>query len=322
MADSARLRLAFFGSAGLAVVSLRALAARKDVDLVAVVSQPDKPRGRELRHQPTPVSAAARELGLPLHTPARCRDAAFLEQVAAWQLDLAVVVAYGQILPSALLALPRHGFINVHASLLPKYRGAAPIQWAILNGDAETGVTIMKVDAGLDTGDMLLKATTSIAPEDDALTLHDRLAQMGAALLLRAIPDYVAGRLVPEPQPAEGATYARKITKADGQLDWNLPARDLWNRVRALIPWPGTFTFLPAEPRPWLLKVWRAEPVADTGVAGDVPGEILRADKHGLVVRCGEGALRLLELQREGGRRVSAAEFLAGHPLPAGLRLG
>jgi methionyl-tRNA formyltransferase len=321
MADLARLRLAFFGSAELAVASLRALAAEAAFQIVAVVSQPDKPQGRELRPQPTPVTRAASELHLPVHTPARCRDVGFLEQVRTWDLDLGVVAAYGQILPPALLALPRHGFINVHTSLLPRYRGAAPIQWALINGDTTTGVTLMKVDAGLDTGDMLLQTATAITPEDDAQTLHDRLAHLGAELLVRTIPRFVAGELVPQPQPAEGVCYARKITKEDGRLNWLLPARVLWNRVRGLVPWPGTFTFVPGVPKPVLLKVWRAEPVAGEPPEGE-PGEIVQADKRGVVVRCGEGALRLLELQREGGRRLAVSDFLAGHPLPRGLRLG
>jgi methionyl-tRNA formyltransferase len=321
MADPDRLRLAFLGTAELAVASLRALAADPRFELVAVVSQPDKPRGRDLRLQPTPVTQAARGLNLPVHLPPRCRDAAVVELVRAWNLDLAVVAAYGQILPPALLALPRHGFVNVHTSLLPRYRGAAPIQWAILNDDSETGATIMKVDAGLDTGDMLAQASTVIGPDDNAQTLHDRLAALGAELLVRTIPEFVAGRLTPVPQPAEGVTHARKITKEDGRLDWTLPARRLWNRVRGLTPWPGTFTFLPAEPKPLLVKVWRAEPVPFAN-SQTSPGEVVQADKHGVIVRCGEAALRLLELQREGGRRLPAGDFLAGHPLPRGVRLG
>lgn len=321
MTGPSRLRLAFFGTAELAVASLRALAADPRFEIVAVVSQPDKPRGRDLRLQPTPVKHAALDLQLPVLSPARCRDTAFIESARTWNLDLAVVTAYGQLLPPALLAIPRHGFINVHTSLLPKYRGAAPIQWAILNGDAETGVTIMKVDAGLDTGDMLLAATTPIGPDDTAQTLHDRLAVMGAELLGQAIPEFVAGRLTGVPQPTTGAIYARKITKDDGRLDWSLPARTVWNRIRGLTPWPGTFTFLPTEPKPLLLKVWRADLLSGS-VAEGRHGEVLHSDKQGLIVRCGEGALRLLELQREGGRRLSAVDFLAGFPIARGTRLG
>ena len=228
-----------------------------------------------------------------------------------------MVAAYGQILPDAILELPRFRCVNVHTSLLPKYRGAAPIQWAILNGDPDTGVTIMQVETGLDTGPMLSRIVTPIQPEDNAQTLHDRLAKLGAELLVQTISEYVAGRITPQPQPAEGASYARKIIKEDGLLDWHQPARVLWNRVRGLAPWPGTFSFLPAEPRPCLLKIWEASPVE---TPSGPPGEILRADKSGLTVACGEGALHIFTVQREGGRRLSVREFLAGHELRAGQR--
>jgi methionyl-tRNA formyltransferase len=214
--------------------------------------------------------------------------------------------------------LPRYGCLNVHTSLLPKYRGAAPIQWAILNGDTETGVTIMKMDEGLDTGAIITQAATPIHPEDNAETLHDRLARMGAELLVRTIPEYVAGKLSPRPQPVEGVSYAPKIKKQDGHIDWNQPARAIWNRVRGLMPWPGAFSYLPGLPQPHLLKIWQAEVVARTGP----PGEVLQADKTGIVVGCGCEALRILMLQREGGRRLQAHEFLAGHPLLPGQRLG
>ncbi len=234
------------------------------------------------------------------------------------QPDLIAVAAYGQILPQSILDLPRFGCLNVHTSLLPRYRGAAPIQWAILNGDAETGVTIMKMDAGLDTGDILTQATTPIYPEDNSETLHDRLARMGAELLVRTIPDHVSGKLRSRPQPAEGASYAPKIKKQDGHIDWTQPARAIWNRVRGLVPWPGAFSWLPGQPHPHLLKIWQAEVVDRTGQ----PGEVLQADKAGIVVGCGREALRILLLQREGGRRLKAPEFLAGHPLHPGERLG
>jgi methionyl-tRNA formyltransferase len=210
--------------------------------------------------------------------------------------------------------------VNVHTSLLPKYRGAAPIQWAILNGDAKTGVTIMKMDPGLDTGDILTQEVTPINPSDNAQILHDRLAEMGASLLVRTLPAYVAGAIQPQPQPAEGATYARKITKEDGRLDWAQPAQVLWNRVRAFTPWPGAFTFLANEPRQPLLKIWQAQPEASTTAAR--PGEVLRTDRAGIVVACGRDALRILQLQREGGRRLDAQQFLTGYPLAPGIILG
>ena len=306
------------GTAELACASLRALCLEKSFQVIAVVSQPDKPKGRDLKLQPTPVKELALTQGLPVLQPARARDEQFFTELRNLQPDLIVVAAYGQILPQAILDLPRFGCLNVHTSLLPKYRGAAPIQWAILNGDEQSGVTIMKMDAGLDTGPMLTQATTLIASTDDAQTLHDRLAELGGDLLVKTIRDYVAGRITPQPQPAEGVTYARKITKEDGLIDWSQPAQVIWNRVRGFTPWPGAFTHIPAEGQPRLLKVWSAE--VEPNLSG-APGTILRADKD-VVVACGQQALRILQLQREGGRRMTAQEFLAGHPLATGCRLG
>ncbi|HTA31762.1 MAG TPA: methionyl-tRNA formyltransferase, partial [Candidatus Cybelea sp.] len=257
----------------------------------------------------------ALELGKPVLQPARARDASFIDQLRALAPDLIVVAAYGQILPGALLEVPRFGCLNVHASLLPKYRGAAPIQWALLDGESETGVTIMKMDAGLDTGAMLSERATPIADADNAATLHDRLATLGADLLISTIPSFVEGKIQPRPQDESRATYARKITKEDGRLDWTQPARVLWNKTRGLTPWPGTFTHAESQ----LLKVWRASVAADRH---GPPGEILCADKSGLIIACGEQALRLEEVQREGGRRLDAPAFLAGHDLPVGSKLG
>ncbi len=308
------LRIIFLGTAELSCASLQALAGNPQFQIAAVVTQPDRPKGRELKPQPSPVKSLALRLGLPVLQPERARDEKFIAGLRALQPDLIIVVAYGQILPPAILDLPRHGCLNVHTSLLPKYRGAAPIQWAIANGDTETGVTIMKMDAGLDTGPIVSQHRTPIRPEDDSATLHDRLAQLGAELLVQTIPDYVAGKIQPAPQPAEGASYAAKIKKEDGRIDWNQPAQTIWNRLRAFTPWPGAFTFLAGKPNPHLLKIWKAEIVKQSGGAG----EILSADKNGITVGCGENALRILELQREGGRRMNAAEFLSGHPLKAG----
>jgi methionyl-tRNA formyltransferase len=204
----------------------------------------------------------------------------------------------------------------VHASLLPRWRGAAPIQWAIADGNAETGVTIMKMDAGLDTGPILSMRRTPILPTDDSQILHDRLAQLGAELLTETLPDYVSGKIQPQPQPTEGSTYAAKIKKEDGRVNWNLPADQIWHRLRAFTPWPGGFAFLSAEAKPQLLKVWKAEPIERSGRAG----EVLSADKTGIVVACGRHALRILELQREGGKRLTAEQFLAGHPLKPGAK--
>jgi methionyl-tRNA formyltransferase len=311
------LRIIFLGTAELSCASLQALAGDAKFQIATVVTQPDRPKGRELKPQPSPVKSLALRLGLPVLQPERARDEKFIAGLRALQPDLIIVVAYGQILPPAILELPRHGCLNVHTSLLPKYRGAAPIQWAIANGDTETGVTLMRIDAGLDTGDIVAQRRTPIRPEDDSATLHDRLAQISAELLVQTIPDYIAGKIQAVPQPAAGMSYAAKIKKEDGRIDWNRPAREIWNRLRAFTPWPGAFTFLPGQPKPQLLKIWKADVVERSGNAG----EILQADKNGIVVGCGQNALRILELQRESGKRVTAEQFLAGFQLKAGAQI-
>ncbi|HEX3889632.1 MAG TPA: methionyl-tRNA formyltransferase [Verrucomicrobiae bacterium] len=332
------LKIIFMGTAELSCASLEKLAGKFSV--VAVVTQPDKPKGREMKLQFSPVKILAEKLNLPVLQPAKARDEEFISELRELKLDLIVVVAYGQILPQTILDLPKFGCVNVHTSLLPKYRGASPIQSAILNGETETGVTIMKMDAGLDTGEIISQARTPILPEDNSQTLHDRLAQLGAELLVETIPDYVAGNFLPKPQPTEGASYAAKIKKEDGKIDWNEPAEKILNRLRAFTPWPGAFTFLPdsvgrtspradiedslserlagtlAPPKLQLLKIWKMEFVEKSGATG----EVLSADKNGIVVACGKNALRILELQREGGRRLSAQEFLAGNQLKAGSK--
>lgn len=304
------------GTAELSCASLQKLA--ENYSVVAVVTQPDKPRGRELKLQFSPVKTLAEELKLPVLQPLKARDETFIAELRGLKPDLIVVVAYGQILPQSILDLPKFGCVNVHTSLLPKYRGASPIQSAILNGDAQTGVTIMKMDVGLDTGGIISQARTPILKEDNSQTLHDRLAQIGADLLVKTIPDYVEGKILPKPQPVEGASYAAKIKKEDGRIDWSEPAEKILNRLRAFTPWPGAFTLLHAEPKPLFLKIWKAEVVGNNGQTGTV----LSADKNGIVVACGKDALRILELQREGGRKLSAQEFLAGHPLSQGGQFG
>lgn len=304
------------GTPELAATSLEALQREPAFKIVAVVTQPDRPKGRDLKLQPSPVKQVALRAGLPVFQPEKARDENLIAELRRLQPDLIAVAAFGQILPKSILELPRFGCLNVHTSLLPKYRGAAPIQWAILNDETETGVTIMKMDAGLDTGDILTQQVTPILAEDNAETLHDRLAQLGAELLVRTIPDFVAGKIQPRPQPAGQATHAPKIKKENGRIDWRMSARAIWNRIRAFTPWPGVFTFLSGQAQPQLLKLWQAEAVAGSGN----PGEVLSADKTGLVIGCGQGALRVTRLQREGGRRMSAQEFLAGHELRPGQR--
>jgi methionyl-tRNA formyltransferase len=312
------LRIIFMGTPELARVSLAALIGCPRFAVVAVVTQPDRPQGRDLKLQASPVKQAALEHHLPVLQPERARHEAFLAELRAFNPDLICVAAYGQILPQSILDLPRFGCLNVHTSLLPKYRGAAPIQWAIANGDPETGVTIMKMDAGMDTGPMVAQETTRIEADDTSQILHDRLATIGAALLVRTIPDYVAARITPQPQPAVGASHAPRIRKEDGRIDWRLSASALRNRIRAFTPWPGAFTNLTGTATPRLLKIWETERSDMRGA----PGEILRADKSGIVVATGEGALCILTLQLEGGRKLTARDFLAGHPLIPGSILG
>jgi methionyl-tRNA formyltransferase len=314
----AALRLIFMGSAELSCASLRALLETPDFVVAAVVTQPDKPKGRELKLRASPVKELALGANLLVLQPARARDDSFVAELRALEPDLIAVAAYGQILPPAILDLPRYGCLNVHTSLLPRHRGAAPIQRAILSGDRLTGVTIMKMDAGLDTGGILAQEETLIDACDDSGTLHDRLATMGARLLLRTIPEYVSGQLTPRAQPAEGVTYAAKLRKDDGRIDWHQPAESIWNQVRGLVPWPGAFTLLPGSALRRSLKIWKAEMVH----TGGPPGEILAVDKSGPVVGCGRGALRLLVLQREGGRPMDAQQFLAGHAMKTGDQLG
>jgi methionyl-tRNA formyltransferase len=331
----AGLRIIFMGTPELAAVSLQALLHEPAFHIVAVATQPDRPKGRELKLQPSPVKQIAARAGLPVLQPEKARDEDFITELRRLQPDLIAVAAFGQILPKNILELPRFGCLNVHTSLLPKYRGAAPIQWAILNDEAETGVTIMKMDAGLDTGDILTQQATPIRPDDNAETLQDRLAHIGAELLVQTIHDYVPGKIQPHPQDWALATHAPKIKKTDGQIDWRLPATAIWNRVRAFTPWPGAFTFLfevpaddvtavseppgdgpPNTEQSQLLKIWEANVVSGTGELG----RILAADKSGIVVGCGEGSLKIIILQREGGRKMSAQEFLAGHTLKSGQK--
>jgi methionyl-tRNA formyltransferase len=312
------LRTLFFGTAPLARPSLEALVHSPNHQILTVVTQPDRPAGRKLRLQPSPVKSLALQLGLPLHQPERARNPSFIESVRALRPDIAIIVAYGQILPQNLLDSAPLGFLNVHASLLPQYRGAAPIQWALLNGDPKTGVTIMKLDHGLDTGPILSQRTTPIHDSDNALSLHDRLAQLGAQLLIETLPPYTAGQLSPQKQPLANASYARKISRDDARIDWYRPALQLWNQSRALLPWPGTFTHLPHQPNPLLLKIWETEPVP---TPPSNPGRILNLSPAGILIACGQNALRLRVVQPEGRRRMSAAEFLAGHPLQPGQSL-
>jgi len=309
-AGAPSLRLAFMGAPDFALPTLAALLAAGH-QIVAVYSQPPRPAGRGQQDQPTPVAAFAAARGLPLLTPTSLKPAAEIERFRALALDAAVVVAYGLILPPAILAAPRLGCLNVHASLLPRWRGAAPIQRAILAGDAESGVCIMLMDAGLDTGPVLARAALPLTAQTTGASLHDALAPLGARLLVETLARHAAGAVGPEPQPAEGATYAAKLSRAESRIDWGKPAVLLERQVRAFTPWPGSHFALPDGPR---IKLLRAELAEGAGLAGTVLDERL-------TVACGQGALRLLELQREGKRPQPAAEFLRGLPLAPGTQL-
>ncbi len=311
------LRIIFMGTAELACASLHALLQSPDFEVVAVITQPDRPKGRDLKLQASAVKNAAVEANIPVLQPQRARDDQFIEQLKQLAPDYIVVIAYGQILPRAILDLPKFGCVNVHTSLLPKYRGAAPIQAALLHGETETGVTIMLMDEGLDTGPILRQRKLAIEPNDDAQTLHDKLADAGAETLVPTLIEFAAGKIQPQPQNHAEATLVKKIKKEDGQLDWTQSAMALHNRIRAFTPWPGAFTFRQTEGRPRLVKIWRAN-VED---AAGTPGSVVRVDNSGIVVACGIGALRIVKLQREGGRQMSAAEFLQGNPIRPGEQL-
>jgi methionyl-tRNA formyltransferase len=308
------LRAVFAGTPEFGLPCLEALAARAEV--LAVYTQPDRPAGRGRGLAESPVKQRARALGLAVRQPASLRDAAEQEALRALAPDLLVVVAYGLILPQAVLDIPRHGCWNVHASLLPRWRGAAPIQRALEAGDAETGVDLMQMEKGLDTGPVLLRRRTPIGDGDTGGSLHDRLSRLGGEVLAEGLERLARGEpLPPMPQPAEGVTYARKLEKAEARLDFTQPALVLWRKVRAFQPWPVAECELAGE----RLRVHAAVPldeaaVAALGGAERPPGSLLSADREGLVLRCGEGALRLTTVQREGGRPMAAADYLNARP--------
>ncbi len=302
------MRIVFMGSAALAVPSLRVLIDSAEDDIVGVVTQPDRPAGRKRRLMPCPLKAYAEDRGLRVITPEKIGDPECVQLLADLKPDLFVVVAYGQYIPSKLIRLARHEAVNVHPSLLPKYRGAAPIQWAILNGDQLTGVSIIYLAKKMDAGDIIRQEAHPIAPDDTSATLHDKLAEVGAELLLKAIDDIRNGCVQRTVQNEAEAGEVRKLAKEDGQIEWCLPAEQIRNRVRAFDPWPGSSCLLPGGE---LLKVWRAVEEAGNGR----PGELL--DDH-LLVATGRGALRLVEVQPAGKPRMPASAFLNGHPLHKG----
>jgi methionyl-tRNA formyltransferase len=300
------------GSPEFALPTLRRLLATEEV--VGVLTQPDRRKGRGQVVSPPPVKVAAERAGVPVLQPPRLKAPEAMAQVAALRPELIVVVAYGQILPPEVLSIPPLGCLNVHASLLPKYRGAAPVQWAVIRGEMVTGVTIMQMDAGLDTGDILLQRATAIRIEETAVELAGRLSEMGAELLVEALQRLREHTLFGIPQNHEAASHAPRLTKADGAIDWSRPAREVCHLIRGVQPWPGAYTFL----RGRALKVFGclAEGAATSA------GEVLGVAPEGLVVSAGEGRVALAELQLEGGKRLPAARFVLGHPVPQGSVLG
>jgi len=309
-----RLRIVFAGTPEFAVPPLEALHAAGH-DLVAAYTQPDRPAGRGQALTASPVKRRALEFGLTVEQPATLKTPDAVARLRSFDADLMVVVAYGLILPRAVLDVPRFGCWNIHASLLPRWRGAAPIQRAIVAGDAVTGITIMQMEAGLDTGPMLLVRETPIGPRELGGELHDRLSRLGAEAIVAAIDEWQAGRIKPVIQPAEGATYAAKLSKAEARIDWTKPARVIDAQVRAFNPWPVAETTWDGKQ----LRVWQSEP--EPPAAGAAPGTVLESSGDRIVVAAGEGALRLLQLQLAGRRAMSAAEFLNANSL-AGARLG
>jgi methionyl-tRNA formyltransferase len=306
------MRVAFAGTPEFAARALaRIVAAGHTVPLV--LTQPDRPAGRGLALKPSPVKQLAREYGLAVLQPTSLRTIDAQRPILEAQPEVLVVAAYGLILPQPVLDIPPHGCINIHASLLPRWRGAAPIQRALLAGDAETGITIMQMDAGLDSGPILMSRSLTIQPRETAGLLHDRLAELGAELIVDALRRIATGNVEQHSQPAEGVTYAAKLAKRESELDWRLSAQAVDRRIRAFNPTPGACAYLDAEK----LKIWQAE--TESGRGGD-PGTVLETSRVGILVACGQGALRLTELQRSGGKRLPSREFLAGFPIAPGSR--
>jgi methionyl-tRNA formyltransferase len=307
------MRVVFLGTPDFAVPSLRALASNHD--LVAVFTQPDRPKGRGKKLSLSPVKSAAEVLGIPVYQPERIRRSPNPELLESFGADLMVVVGYGQIIPQNIIDLPRYGILNVHASLLPKYRGAAPIQWAIANGEARTGVTIMQIDAGLDTGDMLLTRAVAIEPDETAPVLSARLAPIGAELLIDAIDQIEDGTIHRQKQNDAEATFAPILKKEDGLIEWLRPAQEIYNRLRGFQPWPGAYTLF----RGSQLLIARARPIERHGLT---PGSI-SIEKHCLFVGCGhDSALELLEVQPAGKSRMTAEAFLNGYRPQENATLG
>lgn len=307
------LRIVFMGTPEFACPTLQRLIDRGET-VVAAVTQPDRPRGRGQKEEPPPVKVLAQRHGIPVFQPVKVRTPDSVEHIRELAPDLIVVVAFGQILPQGLLDIPPRGCINVHSSLLPRYRGAAPLNWVLINGETETGVTTMMMDAGLDTGDMLLVKRTPIDPDEDARSLHDRMAILGAEALAETLDLLVAGTLVRQKQDDSLTCYAPMLRKETGEIDWNRSPAEIRNLVRGVTPWPGAWSRLNGL----LLKLFRVRTAEGSGE----PGVVLAAGREGIEVACGGGSVIIEELQLEGKKRLAARDFLAGYTLTPGLRLG
>jgi methionyl-tRNA formyltransferase len=307
------IRTIFMGTPDFALQTLQGLV-DAGCNLIAVYTQPDRPKGRGKQLAAPPIKELALQHDIPVYQPLKLRQPEAVAELEVLAPDLIVVVAYGQILPKSVLDIPRYGCINVHASLLPRYRGAAPINKAIIDGETETGITTMYMDIGLDTGDMLVKKTLSIGPQETAGELHDRLAVLGRETMEETLQQLCAGTLQRQVQDNDQSTYAAMMKKEDGRINWNRPAVEVHNQIRGLDPWPGAYTSLNGE----LLKLTRTSPEITTG---DKPGSIISADNNGVRIACGTGSLLVKELQLAGRKRLPAADFLRGCPLEPGILL-
>lgn len=308
------MRVIFMGTPDFAVPSLEALLTKHEV--VLVVTQPDKPKGRGKKMVPTPVKACALEHGIPVLQPEKVKEPEFVEQLRSYEPDLIAVTAFGQILSEPILEMPKYGCINVHGSLLPKYRGAAPMQWSIIDGEKVTGITTMYMAKGLDSGDMLLKAEVEITDEDTFATIHDKMAVTGANLLLDTLDQLEAGTLERIPQDHDAATYAPMITKETGHIDWSKNRQDIINLIRGLNPVPAAYTIYEEE----VLKIFGAV-ISDVQADDAANGEIVAVVKKGFVVKCGDGCLLITEVQARGGKRMMTDAYLRGHTVKEGILL-
>lgn len=310
------MKIVFMGTPDYAATALEAIL-QAGYEVTGVVCQPDKPKGRSGALSACPVKECALKYNLPVFQPERIKRPEAVEELRKFPADVFVVAAFGQILSEEILTMPKYGCINIHASLLPKYRGAAPIQWCIVDGEKETGVTIMQMDAGIDTGDILFTKKVAITEEETGGSLFDKLSQAGAELIVEALPKIEAGEVSPVKQDEAQSNYARMLKKEDGQINWNRPAEEIGRLVRGMDPWPSAFTYYRGKQ----FKIWKAQAV-DGGTEGLLPGTIAQIEKQGIWIACGSGMLQVTEAQMEGKKRMSAADLMNGRTLEMNERLG